>query len=423
MNNLLSLQHLEESFKGLHPMTFEGKSFIDKYKNFDSSSYIQTYSMLCEGANSRDRDVRSWAKKCQAKISTAMPYSFQVGYALEEAKSSLFGQSMNEEFGYLTTWKEKDVVAAIKNGIFESAKSILPRFNSLHESLCSVPEPKRNILGEYAKFNPISCIHESAGCHYFMVEGKTFKESLEGICEEAEAPSTEFAETNQAISELPYDADQEIFSLTMLPGAVNVTKKGKVTINGEEVDGEEFAGAMSNAISECADPNKRAWNARMADNITRIMENFDKLCVLDNVVTVKNRRTDESWSIMSHDNAYFVLENTNASKSFTKHISINESVNLVKTFTGVSLFNDFAKKCINEQKEIEEVGNLLKTQDANLDVIEAAIKDLENQKAIAVQGTPHYKELEDKLEQLYCEKDKGCAMKESFEKILASVRA
>ena len=128
MKTLLERQNLSEAFAALKPTTFEGRAFVNKFNGFNEASYVQVYEMLSEGAHCRDAQISSFAKTAQANISANMGYSFQVGYALEEAvkSNSLFAKSMNEEYGHLRYWEEADVVAAIKNGIFENA-SVLPR--------------------------------------------------------------------------------------------------------------------------------------------------------------------------------------------------------------------------------------------------------------------------------------------------------
>lgn len=422
MKNLLELQNLQESFKHIAPRTFEGKSFVENNKNFDPCSYIQVYTLLNEGAKCRDKAISAWAKSMQAKISISMPYAFQVGYALEEAlhTNNLFGKAMNEEFGYLTQCNESMVVSAIKDGVFENAE-ILPRLKYLHEHLCEIPKATNIKVGGSKVFNPISYIHESAGNQWFMVEGKVFKYDRERISEEATAPTAEFAEVNQAISELPYDTDKELFSITMLPGAVNVTKKGKVTINGQEVTGKEFVGAMSSAISECMDPVKKQYNIRMADNICKIMEHFDKLCVLDQVHTVKNIATNESYSVMVHPNRYFIYTNTTAEQSFKPFLSINEAVRVIKSNTSVNLYPIFATQCMNEMKDIKKVRTLLTEQKQIKEDIEETLKELELQKALATVGSPEMNEIEDNIEKLQNENDIAQMAIDSYEAVLDSV--
>ena len=423
MKNLLELQRLQESFNHIAPRTFEGRQFIENNRNFDESSYVQVYTLLDEGAKCRDHAVSAWAKNEQAKISVAMPYAFQVGYALEEARNTgnLFAETMNEEYGYLTQCNESQVVDAIKDGVFENA-AILPRLKYLHEHLCAMPEAKNKVVNGSRVFNPISYIHESAGCQWFMVEGKIFKYDGEKITEEVTAPTQEFAEVNQAISELPYDTDKEIFSLTMLPGAVNVTKKGKVTINGQEVTGKEFVGAMSSAISECMNPETKQYNIRMADNICKIMENFDKLCVLDQVHTVKNVTTNESYSILSHPNRYYLFANTTAGQSVKPFLSINECVRVVKANTSVNLYPVYAKQCMNEMKDVKKVTKLLKEQKEVKTDIEEALKELELRKALATVGSPEMNEIDNDIEELNKENDIAQLTIDQYESILDSVK-
>ena len=422
MKTLLERQNLSEAFAALKPTTFEGRAFVDKFNGFNEASYVQVYEMLSEGARCRDAQISSFAKSAQAKISANMGYSFQVGYALEEAikSNSLFAKPMNEEYGHLRYWEEADVVAAIKNGIFENA-SVLPRLKYLHENICLMPQKKVLNEGGFVAFNPISYVYESNGCHYFMVEGKTFKHDLEKISED-EAPNAEFAQVNQAISEVPFDTDKELFSLTMLPGAVNVTKKGKVTINGEEVTGKEFVGAMSNAISECMDPQKRAYNERMADNICLIMEHFSNLCILDAVHTVKSKTTNESYSLMAHKNGYFIFENTKTSKTFKKFVSINESVSVIKKFTGINLHSIYAKECMNEMKDIQKIRKLREEQVKIVKDIDDLSLSIQNEQATLVPGTPAFEESVENLDTLKTEKEIAESNIEMYDAILDTVK-
>ena len=239
---------------------------------------------------------------------------------------------------------------------------------------------------------------------------------------EDEAPNAEFAQVNQAISEVPFDTDKELFSLTMLPGAVNVTKKGKVTINGEEVTGKEFVGAMSNAISECMDPQKRAYNERMADNICLIMEHFSNLCILDAVHTVKSKTTNESYSLMAHKNGYFIFENTKTSKTFKKFVSINESVSVIKKFTGINLHSIYAKECMNEMRDIQKIRKLREEQVKIVKDIDDLSLSIQNEQATLVPGTPAFEESVENLDTLKTEKEIAESNIEMYDAILDTVK-
>lgn len=417
--NSIERLHLRESFDKLQSSTFEGNQFLKKYADFNESSYSTVAQLLLEGAALRDEAVSSWCKNCQKLITKEMPIGMQVGYALDEAQNTVFGKSLNEELKFLTYYSEQDLKDAIGNGVLQESIDISPRLRSLHESLTKTNTVAAINSPTHISFHPISYIHESLGKQYFMLEGKTLCFDSEKIYE-AEAPTSEFTQVNGAIQELPFDYKNNIFSISMLPGTVNITKKGKVTINGQEVSSKEFVGAISSAISECLDEQKKRYNARMADNICLVMENYDKLCELDNIDTCLNKATNESVSFIKHTNSYYIFENLSSGTSLQEHLTINESLKYMKEHTGIDLFERHKSIVMNEQRDIAKIREMLKEQeDVELE-LKKALKICEDELAILNMDAPNRFDVEGDIRRINEELEVCQQYIKSYKEILSS---
>jgi len=386
------------SFK---PDSIMSEEFISRYNRLfkvNGFNYRIFHNMVDEGLKSEDKSIKSLCESLRDSVVNKFSTSYRFALVMESLDEN---SDAYKDLEHLLHYSENDLKESISKGVLQKYRYI-DGLMQLDDEIGEGLRVSNKILSEnFVTYSPVSFTEIHNGSMFFMLEGKTFRyDPKKGIFEDT-APSRKFEVVNAAIERIPYDIDNNSFETESPIGNVKVTDAGNIEVDGKPMKPEEFKKALKDALEDL-DSEKAQEAAKNGDAIVTIVENFERITYLDEIKTTKNVNSNESVSIMTHKNGFYMFENFAHSITFNKYLSINEALSVHRELTGTNIKSLFSKHVINENNL--EVVRLSHNEEceSNINELETRLQEVEKELAVSDPGSEaheEYSEIKEKIEE------------------------
>lgn len=378
---------LHESFNALEPSTLQGKVIYEKYGKMleasESVTHFHNFMLECLGSN--DLVLRNWAQVTSNNISVTDPNGWKFNVIMERLEHS--GVGINEmtvdQLNYLRFYDENRLTEAISQGAFKNNMHI-GALKEMYESITGDIKARKLSEG-HVRFTPISYVEIKEGKKYFTLGNKIFEDSATGVVAVDAAPSQAFANANAAIDAIPYNPEVDEFELDFLPGAVNVNTFGEINKDKEPWTVQQVHDMVNQELEQDSlSDQQKMQESVLCDHFTCLMENFENLVKLDNVIAVTNIHSHNTTYLLEHSTGWYVINQNGIAH---KSARLSEALQSFNTYSGTRLNEAQLHVKLNEEQE----------------VIDSVNKQRDNLK----QEAEKYQQIIDQCneEQKFCEKD------------------
>lgn len=386
---------LYESFNSLEPSTLQGKVIYEKYGKMleasESVTHFHNFMLECLGSN--DLVLRNWAQITSNNISTTDPNGWKFNIIMERLEHS--GVGINEmtvdQLKYLRSYDEDHLIEAISNGAFRNNMHV-GALKEMYESITGDIKARKLAEG-HVRFTPISYVEIKEGKKYFTLGHKIFEDSSAGIAPVANAPSQPFANANAAIDAIPFNPEADEFQLDFLPGAVNVNTFGEINKDKEPWTVQQVQDMVKQELEkdELSDQQKMQESV-LCDHFTCLMENFENLVKLDNVIGVTNSISHNTTYLVEHATGWYVI---NQDGIVSKSTRLSEALQSFNAYSGTRLNEAALHVKLNEEQQVidsvnQQRDNLKQESQKYQDLIDQCNEEMK----FCESGSDRYKEFE-----------------------------
>lgn len=363
---------LMESFNEIVPGTLEGTKIYEKYANafkiLEGKKTLATFTnFINESLQHKDPSLINWANKAKDMISESCMEIWNFSLLIERYESlneSVYG-GLIDNLKYLTTYDNETFITAVKNGALTEHLG----FNDIREFNATINKisyakklDESNIL-----FNPVSYIEVKGDDIIFMLESKVYRYNKTGGLYETQSPSQIFTNVNAAVQSAPYNVDTDEYDMTYLVGDVNITSKGKLLLDKQQIGIDELRQKIEKSI-ENEPYEKQIIESRKFDTMSLIVENWHKLTKFDNIHGLKNTVNGKFSYLIEHTNGEkYVIDNLGITK---KYDTLHESLNDIKKYMNKDIsymFNEQLDKEANTISSINNINNIINEEIAKYD--------------------------------------------------------
>lgn len=443
---LSAIREKMESVKTCETIT--GNELLGKaYRSLNESTTpildLKEFTTNAEKVAEDDATLADIVNFCKSKVKTG-DLNFLINLCKEEHFKEMnrmyhpSPESTVESFKVMFTESPTVIEQGIKNGIFDSMKSNLlgvlkQELNEQDKEERTGQIPSQTVSeqnlnesveskGSLIKYAPIGVKFEDAYNNVvhlmennvirFNEENGTVHCLNESEIKDLDIPVS-YRRLMTALTQLKYNPLNESFTLRENWDFNLVLRDGVCTVNGKEISGNDIKQLLLESV-QCYETfpgkvegfNKLAY-MRDADNMVMLVENFNKLLKYDNLETVKNLN-ESSYIIIDRRNT--VVGHTPAIVSAHKMGNTPETNKLFESYSALndfctSVLNEsmgdlFAKQIKSEAKIESERNEHLTKLNEDIAQLNKVIRDAEDVRAIAEEGSPARREMDHKLHRL-----------------------
>ena len=337
--------------------TKTGQELLNKYQ-----SYVMANPVTCGVVNnflkeaaqlSYDNGINSVLDKV-SKVVTENKYSWAIASTCENINNNgtaynFLAMNAAKQAEQLLEMKEEDVVSYIKAGALRNVQHV-PQFRAIAKAVFQ----EHPVYEEYSNFStmhPVSLVENNNDNLYFEVAGNLYKIDVDGKVNEAlwSEVSNDFKMIAQFL-----ESDKVIYedqTLTYNGGnySIMVKEQGKCvkTMNDKKFElTTEQLREQNNMYLSNIHPSAHARQQYDMEMMAKVVENFDRIAVLDNTYIVTTNH-DRFMLIENNENAFAKLLASNRTAQWATSGNIYETVEFVKGKTKADLTEMFKTKIDN----------------------------------------------------------------------------
>lgn len=334
--------------------TETGKQLLEKYQ-----SYIMTNPVNCRLVNNflteskkylYDSGVNAVYQKV-ANVVAENHYSWLLASACEsiEANDSSYNflnRNAAEQVRKLLEMKEDDVVSYIKAGALKNVM-YCESFRNIAKAIFK-DQPIVEQKAQYTVTHPVSIVEKNNDDVYIVVASSIYKFNpctnviSEAVCSEV---SNDFLMMARLLESKSLQYDNGVISFSDENMTIEVSESGIIKKQGDKnvsMSIEQLREHNSLYVNSVL-PQKRNRYSEILESLAKIAENFDNICVLDNV-SIISTPNDLFMTIESGDNMFAKSLKSNHRSNWQVNENLYETIQFIKKNTWVDLNEEYSNK-------------------------------------------------------------------------------
>lgn len=350
------------TYKVLAGMDFSGKLFEAKAQTALGNELINKYRTFvvanpatCGTINAFLREARqiSYDSGVQALIEAlAEPINAnRYGWALASVCESIENGGNGyrnylqlravEQVKPMLEMKEEEIVSYIKSGALKDVMYV-ESFRNIARSVYR-EQPVVEYCDQYTSVHPIAVYESKETGYYFHAAGRIFRTNDQGIFEaDRKDVSADFLTVANMIESgmvkyndgaITMECAGRLYSVEEKDDKITCTMKLDENVTELSVDQLR---ENNNYVVNAAPTNQKAQRAMMLEGFAKIVENMDKIAILNNVSIIFNNN-DRFIVIENNGNAYAKMLNTNHTAPWEVKGDIAQVVEAVKKYTHIDI--------------------------------------------------------------------------------------
>lgn len=368
-------------YKVLAGMDFSGKIFEAKAQTAIGNELINKYRTFmvanpttCGTVNSFLREARgiSYDSGIQALVESiaevvnANKFGWALASVCESIQNGGNGHSNYlqmravEQVKPMLEMKEEDIVSYIKSGALKDVMYV-EQFRNIAKAIYR-EQPIVEYSDQYTAVHPMALCEKSDTGYYFHVAGHIYRTNESGIYEASQKDvSNEFMVVANMIESGMVKLHEDTLMMEAFNRVYKIEEKDeqvKCTITLDGTTTEYTVDQLrenNNYLVNAAPVNQKAYRAKVLESFAKVVENFGKIAILNNVSVISNNN-DKFVVIENSGNAYAKLINTNRSQPWEVKGDIAQIVEAVKKYTRIDitkLYENSIATAVSEAKEKE----------------------------------------------------------------------
>lgn len=349
-------------YKVLAGLDFSGKLFETKAQTALGNELINKYRTIvvanpatCGTVNNFLREARglSYDSGVQALVETigetlaANRYGWALASVCENIEnggnkhSNYLQMRALEQVRPMLEMKEEEIVSYIKSGALKDVMYV-ESFRNIARAIYR-EQPVVEYSDQFTTIHPVAMYEKVETGVYFHVAGHIFRTNDEGIFEaDRKDVAPDFITVANMIESgmvkfndgaLVMEVAGRQYKVEEKDEKVNVTMKVDETVTEFNIDQLR---ENNNYFVNAAPANQKAQRAMMLEGFAKVVENIDKIALLNNVSIIYNNN-DRFLVIENNGNAYAKLLRTNRSQPWEVKGNIAQVVEAVKKYTHLDI--------------------------------------------------------------------------------------
>lgn len=327
-----------------------GNELINKYR-----TYLVANPATCGTVNAFLREARglSYDTGIQAVVEAiaetinANKFGWALASVCESIENGGNGHSNYlqmravEQVRPMLEMEEKEIVSYIKSGALKDVMYV-ESFRAIAKAIYR-EQPIVEYSDQYTAVHPVALCEKGETGFYFHAGGHLFRVNESGIYEASRKDvSNEFLIVANMIESGTVKFKDGALVMEAFNRTYKVEEKDEqvqCTITNEGVVGEYTVDQLrenNNYLVNAAPVNQKAQRASMLEGFAKVVENFSKIAILNNVSIISNSN-DQFIVIENEGNAYAKLLRTNRSQPWEVKGDIAQIVEAVKKYTHIDL--------------------------------------------------------------------------------------
>lgn len=361
------------NYKTLASMDFASKLYEAKLQTQTGKALVSKYQAYCISNPVSCALVNNFMKEAKdciydsgiaqiyeslANVISENKYSWAIASTCEsidanETKGNYLNRRAAQQVAPLLEMSERDVVDYIKSGAFKSVMHV-EQFRNIAKSIFR-DQPVVESNSQFKLTHPISVIEQKEGVVYFEVLGDIYKID-EGKIEEskAEEVSQDFIVMSQLLESNNISLVDDSLVLTVGNRKYTVKEQGACVLKANDRDLYMTVDQLrenSNTFVSTSFISQRNNYAFILESFAKIVENYDKIGILNNV-SVVNTANDKFLVIENDGNAYAKMLQTTHTPAWKVVDNIAEACKVIKKNTRVDLSENYK---VSIDKVVEQV--------------------------------------------------------------------
>lgn len=246
-----------------------------------------------------------------------------------------------EQVKPLLEMKEEEIVSYIKSGALKDVMYV-ESFRNIARSVYR-EQPVVEYCDQYTSVHPIAIYESKETGYYFHAAGRIFRTNEQGIFEaDRKDVSADFLTVANMIESgmvkyndgaITMECAGRLYSVEEKDDKITCTMKLDENVTEFNVDQLR---ENNNYVVNAAPTNQKAQRAMMLEGFAKIVENMDKIAILNNVSIIFNNN-DRFIVIENNGNAYAKMLNTNHTSPWEVKGDIAQVVEAVKKYTHIDI--------------------------------------------------------------------------------------
>ena len=237
--------------------------------------------------------------------------------------------------------KEDEIVSYIKSGALKDVMYV-EQFRNIAKAIYR-EQPVVEYSDQYTAVHPVALCEKGETGFYFHAGGHLFRTNESGIYEATQKDvSREFLVVANMIESGMVKLNDGALVMEAFGRSYKVEEKDKqvhCTITLEGITTEYTVDQLrenNNYLVNAAPVNQKAQRAMMLEGFAKVVENYNKIAILNNV-SIINNNNDKFVVIENEGNAYAKLLRTNRSQPWEVKGDIAQIVEAVKKYTRIDI--------------------------------------------------------------------------------------
>lgn len=349
-------------YKVLAGLDFSGKLFEAKAQTAIGNELINKYRTFmvanpatCGTVNAFLREARglSYDTGIQALVESlaetinANKFGWALASVCESIENGGNGHSNYlqmravEQVQPMLEMKEEEIVSYIKSGALKDVMYV-EQFRNIAKAIYR-EQPVVEYSDQYTAVHPVALCEKGETGFYFHAGGHLFRTNESGIYEATQKDvSREFLVVANMIESGMVKLNDGALVMEAFGRSYKVEEKDKqvhCTITLEGTTTEYTVDQLrenNNYLVNAAPVNQKAQRAMMLEGFAKVVENYNKIAILNNV-SIINNNNDKFVVIENEGNAYAKLLRTNRSQPWEVKGDIAQIVEAVKKYTRIDI--------------------------------------------------------------------------------------
>lgn len=364
-------------YRTLASLDFAGKLYEAQVQTQTGRQLINKYQAYCISNPTSCKIVNSFMKEAKsclydsgvasvyeaiANTITDNKYSWALASACEliredSSKGNYLNRRAAEQVAPMLEMKERDIVDYIKSGALKSVMYV-ESFRNIAKSVYA-DQPVVESNKQYTVVHPVSIVEQKEDVVYFNILGSIYKIENDTITEAKEDEvSRDFIYMNQLLDSNSIALEGDALKLSIGNRVYIAERSGECILKANDRDlvltVEQLRENSLGYVQTLAYNSKNAASS-ILESFTKIVENFDNLCVLNNASIVYS--ANDQFMIIEHNGrAYAKMLKTNHTHAWRVEDNIAKVCESIKKYTHVDVSDQYAESIgtVLEQVSAEE---------------------------------------------------------------------